>query len=259
MGYTWYVEKQTYLHRVSPLTKIAIVSAMWFMAFILQSPLWNVLELAIVIAVIATAKVPLSRFLTYVKIIVPVMFIFLLLFSLLIREGQTLFELGPLRVTSGGLSSGIIGSSRLGTLFFSTIGILLATTSEMEIVKGLIKIRLPATAAFLFMMSMRFVTLSMSDLQIIREARRARALPEKENAFQFIRNLISIVIPLFIVTIRRIQTASNALEVKGFPPQRRNIYWLKAPLSWREVSWIMGCLAFTGAMAFLRLAFGWFT
>ncbi|MEM4306720.1 MAG: energy-coupling factor transporter transmembrane component T [Candidatus Caldarchaeum sp.] len=259
MGYTWYVEKRTYLHRVSPLPKIAMVSTMWFMAFILQSPLWNALELGIVIAVIVSARVPFSKFLTYVKIIVPVMFIFLLLFAILIRGGETLLELGPLGVTSGGLSAGVIGSSRLGTLFFSTIGILLTTTREIDIVKALVKIRLPATVAFLFMMSMRFVTLSMSDLQTIREARRSRALPERENTFQFIQNLISIVIPLFIVTIRRIQTASNALEVKGFPPQKRNANWLRSPLSRGEVCVVTGCLVFTGVMAFFRLVFGWFT
>lgn len=259
MGYTWYVEKRTYLHRMSPLSKVAAVSTMWFTAFILQSPIWNALELSVVVVMIVTARIPLSRFITYVKIIVPVMLIFLLLFATLIKGGETMLELRPLRVTSGGLSAGIIGSSRLGTLFFSTIGILLATTREIDIVKGLVKIRLPATAAFLFMMSMRFVTLSMSDLQTIREARRSRALPERENAFQFIRNLISIIIPLFIVTIRRIQTASNALEVKGFPPQRRNAHWLRGPLSRGEIGWMVCCLVFIGALAFLRLAFGWFT
>ncbi|MEM4417729.1 MAG: hypothetical protein QXD32_06710, partial [Nitrososphaerota archaeon] len=89
--------------------------------------------------------------------------------------------------------------------------------------------------------------------------RRSRALPERENTFQFIRNLISIIIPLFIVTIRRIQVASNALEVKGFPPQKRSAYWLRMPLSRVEVVSMAGCLIFTGVMAFLRLFYGWFT
>jgi energy-coupling factor transport system permease protein len=259
MGYTWYTAKKTYLHRASPLTKIAIVSMMWFLAFIFQSPLWNALELFTVIGVIITARVPFTRFLTYIKIIVPVMLIFLLLFAVLIRGGEILLDIGVIKVTTGGISAGIIGSSRLGTLFFSTIGILLATTREIDIVKGLAKLKLPATAAFLFMMSMRFVTLSMADLQTIREARRSRALPERENTIQFIRNLISIVIPLFIVTIRRIQTASNALEVKGFPPQKHNVYWLRGRLTIGEISWVAGCVAFTAIMLGLRLGLGWFT
>ena len=84
------------------------------------------------------------------------------------------------------------------------------------------------------MISLRSISMSMGDLEIIRDSRKARALPEKENAFQFIRNIVSLILPLFVTTIKRIHTQSQALQVKGFDPKKK-LTTLKSKLTRGEM------------------------
>jgi energy-coupling factor transport system permease protein len=204
------------------------------------------------------ARIPLAAISAYLKIIIPVMAITIFLFILVQHNGKVYFQYGWFIVDAYGISTGIVGASRIGTLFFSTIGVLMTTTRERDLLSGLINAGLPFAASFLLMMSMRFVSLSMGDLQTVREARKARALPERENAFQLIRNMVSLVIPLFMVTIRRIQTASNALEVKGFSPDTRKRSFRREKLKSSEMAWIAGSIGLVAILAFMRLWLGYF-
>jgi len=244
---------------MSAVSKLAFVFALWLVAFIFQSPFWNAAELFLIVAIIVAARIPFSAISAYLKIIVPVMVIFLILFPLLEHGGQVYFQYGIIKISAYGVSAGIIGASRLGALFFSTIGILMTTTKERDLLEGLMKIGLPFGASFLIMMSMRFVSLSMADLNIIREARKARAMPERENLVQLIRNMVSIVVPLFLATIRRIQTSSNALEVKGFSPGAKRTGLRKQKITNTEILWIAICTAVTILLIVLRIQFGFFS
>ncbi len=211
-----------------------------------------------ILAVLLAARVPFSSMKAYLKVIVPVMLLFLVLFPLFDRGGAIIAVLGPVEITWVGVSGGLIAATRLGALFLSTVGILLTTTRERDLIGGLMKGGLPFEASFLLMMTLRFISLSMTDLATIREARRARAMPERENLIQLLRNLISIVIPLFVATIRRIQTFSNALEVKGFAPGAKRTSVRKEGLRKSEVFYGTFFVALTVLLAALRLKFGWF-
>lgn len=256
--FSWYADKDSFLHRASSLSKLAFVFTLWILAFVFQNPTWNFGLLLLVVGILVAARIPFSAFAVYLKIIVPVMAVFLILFPLLQHRGQVYFQYGWIQITSYGVSAGIIGSSRLGTLFFSTIGILLTTTKERALLGALMKVGVPFAVSFLLMLSMRFVSLSMGDLNTVREARRARAMPERENPIQLVRNMVSIVIPLFIVTIRRIQTSANALEVKGFSPGARRRSLTKEKITTSEVLWMFTCGSTIAVLAALRLGLGLF-
>ncbi len=258
MSLSWYVKGESFLHRAGSLPKLAFVASLWVISFIFASPVWNGGLLLFTLVVLLVARVPFSSMKAYLKVIVPIMLLFLLLFPLFDRLGIILFTLGPIEISWVGISAGIIAASRLGALFLSTVGILLTTTKERDLIDGLMKGGLPFGASFLLMMTLRFISLSMTDLATIREARRARAMPERENLIQLLRNLISIVIPLFIATIRRIQTSSNALEVKGFAPGARRTSMTREKLSRLEIFYGVFFLALTILLAVLRLKFGWF-
>lgn len=259
MSLSWYVQGDSFLHRAGSLPKLAFVACIWIVSFIFASPLWNAGLLLFTVAVLLIARVPFSSMKAYLKVIVPIMLLFLVLFPLFSQGGTVFFMLGPVVISWVGVSGGIIAASRLGALFLSTVGILLTTTRERDLIGGLMKGGLPFEASFLLMLTLRFISLSMSDLTTIREARRARAMPERENVIQLVRNLISIVIPLFIATIRRIQTSSNALEVKGFAPGTQRTNMVREKLGKGEIFYGAFFLLLTLILAVLRLRYGWFT
>lgn len=257
MAFSWYVQKNTYLHRLNPIAKLSIVFAVWLSAFIFQSPLWNALLLASIVALLAVVRIPYSSIVSFLKVVIPVMIVILVFFTLTGRSGRVLLDLGWFQIMWGGLSSGLIAASRIGVLFFSTIGILFTTTKERDLLVALVKLKLPFGAAFLLMLTIRFISLSMADLTIIMSARRARAIPEHENVIQILKNATSIVVPLFVLMIRRIQTASNALEVKGFAPDKKTKIGV-GKLTRFEATWASSCLGLVVVLAWLRVYFGFF-
>ncbi|MGI0079327.1 MAG: energy-coupling factor transporter transmembrane component T family protein [Nitrososphaerales archaeon] len=259
MSLSWYVAKDSFLHRASSLSKVAFVFCLWITCFVFASPLWNTLELFFIVGIIIAARIPFSSMKSLLKIILPVMVIFLVVFPLVDQGGTVYFQHGPIEISWRGISDGIIGATRLGSLFLSTIGILLTTTRERDLVDGLMKGGLPYEGSFLLMLTLRFVSLSMTDLTIIRESRRARATPERENLIQFLSNLISIVIPLFLATIRRIQISSNALEVKGFAPGSKRTNVRKGKVRKVEIFWGAFFVGLTVFLVVLRLEFGLFS
>ncbi|HEV2227282.1 MAG TPA: energy-coupling factor transporter transmembrane component T [Nitrososphaerales archaeon] len=259
MSLSWYVAKESFLHRASSLSKLAFVVFLWITTFVFVSPFWNAIELVFVLGVLFLARIPLSSLVAYLKVIFPVLAAFLIIFPLVDHGGTVFFEYGPIQISWVGISAGIIAASRIGTLFFATVGVLLSTTRERDLILGLMKGGLPYGASFLLMLTLRFISLSMADLTIIREARRARALPERENPIQLVRNLISIVIPLFLATIRRIQTSSNALEVKGFTPGAGRTMMTEEKVGKTEIAWGIFFVALTVLIVILRLRFGFFT
>jgi energy-coupling factor transport system permease protein len=258
LSLSWYVQGSSFLHRAGALPKLAFVGCLWFVTFIFASPLWETALLAFIVGVLLAARVPFSSMKAYLKIIVPIMLLFLVLFPLFSGGGQVLFVVGPVVISWVGLSGGIIAACRLGSLFLSTVGILLTTTRERDLIAGMMKGGLPFEASFLLMLTLRFISLSMTDLSTIREARKARAMPERENLVQLLRNLISIIIPLFVATIRRIQTSTNALEVKGFAPGTERTSMMKEPLTKSEIAIGVFFLGLTVLLAVLRLQYGWF-
>jgi len=258
LSLSWYVDGKSFLHRAGSLPKLAFVAFLWIVSFIFASPLWNAALLFFIVGVLLVTRVPFSSMKAYLKVIVPIMLLFLILFPLFSRGGIVFFVLGPVVISWVGVSGGIIAASRLGSLFLSTVGILLTTTRERDLIGGMMRGGLPFEASFLLMMTLRFISLSMSDLTTIREARRARAMPERENPVQLLRNLISIVIPLFVATIRRIQTSSNALEVKGFAPGSARTNMTKERLNRSEIFYGAFFLLLTALLAAFRLEFGWF-
>jgi energy-coupling factor transport system permease protein len=258
LSLSWYTAGDSLLHRASSLSKISFVFCLWIACFVFYSPFWNSLELLFIVAVVLSARIPLSSMKALIKIIVPIMVVFLILFPLVIHGGEIYFQYGPIVISWLGISQGIIAAARLGSLFLSTIGILLTTTRERDLIDGLMKGGLPYGPSFMLMLTLRFISLSMTDLALIRESRRARGMPERENLIQLLRNLISIVIPLFLATIRRIQTSTNALEVKGFSPGSRRTNIRKGKISGREIFWGVFFLIVIALLVILRLELGWF-
>src|SRR5207245_7033867 len=123
------------------------------------SPLWNGGLLLFILAVLLAARVPFSSMKAYLKVIVPVMLLFLVLFPLFDRGGTIIAVIGPIEITWVGVNGGIVAASRLGALFLSTVGILLTTTRDRDFVSGLMKVGLCFESCFLVMMMLRFIYL----------------------------------------------------------------------------------------------------
>jgi len=195
----------------------------WLLAFIFQDPRWNALLLGTILALFVVARFPKSVLVLLARIALPLAALFVVMWSFLLPSGRTLGGfVVPLvnvtiAVTSDGLLWGVIASSRILVLLLSTLTFLV-TTSETDLTTGLRGLRIPYLVSFVISLTFRLMSVVNGDLATIQDARKARALPEKMNPLTRIKTALSLVVPLVMVSVRRIQSITNSIEARGFSP-----------------------------------------
>ena len=220
---TLYLNRGTAVHRLDPRTKILALTILSVMLFIFNHPLY--------VGTIALGLVALgglarslenyvrARYLLLVLLLFPIV-----TWQFYLRGPTVTGPIWSLTVTREsllyGLAAGIRYSSALmlGTLFASTI------TVE-EVMLGLIRLRVPYSIAFIVSLAMRLVPTFVSVLTTIVEAQVGRGLDlETRNPFRRARNLVPVMVPFFIYTIRYSTVLSSALETRGFSLVAKRTY-----------------------------------
>jgi energy-coupling factor transport system permease protein len=88
------------------------------------------------------------------------------------------------------------------------------------------KMRLPYSLSLAFSMSLRMIPLMAEQAQKIVDSQRARGLDlESGNFLRRIKNLIPILVPMVVLSIKRSVEIAEALEARGFGSERRTRYF----------------------------------
>ncbi len=258
---TWYSIGNSAIHRWHPATKLLFTIVMWLTAFIIQQPILNALQFLILLGLISLARVPSAKVIGFTKVTSPIVLAYFLLWPFLFGGGPvllsvilpgTMFEIS---VYEFGLVWGAIAAFRLATVFYSTF-LLLATTSDSQVIQGLVSMKFPYIVAFVLMITTRFLATLMSDMSSIQEARRARGLSQRVGLSGFIRNLSSILIPLVMVSMRRVQILSDAIEVRAFATGRNRTSLNYVGLGSTQKVSILGIFSFFALVIYLRFGVG---
>jgi energy-coupling factor transporter transmembrane protein EcfT len=210
------------------------------------------------------ARVPFYFVKEISKILVPVSIVFVLIWLFSFGSGVILFAIRiPLTNfvlvgTSLGLLWGVLTDLRLATMLLSTLTILSAT-SESELVAGFLGLRVPYIVAFAFSLAFRFTALVGGDVSTIQEARRARGLPEKLGVIGGVKTIASLLVPLVLVTVRRIQTTTNAIEVRAFIPGAPRTSYVSSEVSSSDKLLIVSILVILAGITIARFWLGYFT
>ncbi len=141
------------------------------------------------------------------------------IFHLFFTPGRAigLFNMGFLSITYEGLISGIIVSLRL-FLLITVSSVLTLTTSPTHLVNGmesifspLKKIGVPVgNIAWMIMMSIRFIPVLIMEAERVIKAQTARGRDlDSGNIIRKIRNLIPLLIPIFMRTLRRAEIVGS--------------------------------------------------
>jgi energy-coupling factor transport system permease protein len=104
--------------------------------------------------------------------------------------------------------------------------ILMAATNPMEIGDILSMIRVPYYITFSFVIALRFVPVLARDVENIVAAQRSRGMKIATGGLlKRARSLIPLLVPMIIMSIRRSQQLSEALEVRAFGSGKRSFYY----------------------------------
>ncbi len=219
-----YYPGDSVVHRLDPRTKLGLSFAFIIVLFLVKGFLPYAWLAAAVLLVARIAKVPLRMMLRGLK---PLTFIILLTFLLHVlttRGGVTLWQLGFLRVDSNGLVQGTLLSFRLMLLVVAT-SLLTFTTSPIALTDGLERILQPATRlglpahelAMMMTIALRFIPTLIDEADKIMRAQLARGADfETGSIVQRAKNLLPLLVPLFVSAFRRADELAMAMEARAY-------------------------------------------
>ncbi len=220
-----YLDKDTWIHRLDPRTKMIGVLILFIICLCFNHPLYMVaISLSVMlIAILAKALPNFWR----LRIILTLLFVFsTVTWPFFIKGPNPLWSWGPFQVSQESLFYAIAMGLRLST--FVSIGLIfLSTTRNEELTNGLIRMGVPYPIAFALSTALRLVPTFAGAGATIIQAQISRGLDlESGSIFSRIGKFIPQAVPLFIYAIRHTNLLAMALESKGFSPGlKRTLYY----------------------------------
>jgi energy-coupling factor transport system permease protein len=219
-----YVHGDSIVHILDPRIKI-INTIILITSLFLIANFWGfAIFLGFNLVVIYISKIPLKKVLKGLKPILFLVLLTVILHVFMTRGGEVLFQWKFLRIESEGLYTGTFMASRILLLIMFT-SLLTLTTSPLQltdgieyILKPLKKIGVPASEISMMMtIALRFIPTLMEEAEKIMKAQKARGADfESGNLIQRAKNLIPLLVPLFISAFRRADELALAMESRCY-------------------------------------------
>lgn len=254
-----YIPGQSFWHRLDPRSKIIATSLFVISSFLIEQ--WFFMGVLIVAELIAMrlTRIPMNYFYRSLK---PILFFVVLTFFLQVlfnKQGELLFSVGPFGIYDEGINLGFFMSIRLIiVVLISTLLTLTTKPSDLTLAleslfKPFKKIGLPVSElALMISIALRFIPTLFEETQKILKAQASRGVDIREGKLKDkVMQLISLLVPLFILSFKRADELANAMEVRGYVPGCKKTSINR--LNWRlaDTGLILVCLIiFMGAIMY---------
>lgn len=219
-----YIPGDSFVHKLDPRAKIMLSILYIIDLFLIKDFQGYIIIFLFTMLAIATSKIQLKYIYKGLKPIFVLMLI-TALFNVFLTKGENLiFELGFLKVYKEGILLAVFMVLRLTFLIIGT-SLLTLTTSPIELTDGIEKllnpyrkIGVPAhELAMMMTIALRFIPTLMDETDKIMKAQKARGADfESGNLVQRAKNLIPLLVPLFISSFRRADELAMAMEARCY-------------------------------------------
>jgi energy-coupling factor transport system permease protein len=225
-----YVARDSWLHRLDPRTKLCIVLVAGSLALLFQHLALLAAVLILAHVALLTARIPIDSIRWLWARLAPLLIMILILQPLFAPgPGPALVELGPIRLTVGGILNGISFALRAAALAFVSM-VLLLTTEPSQLVQGLVKLGLPYTWGLTVGLAIRYLPVTANLFTAASEAQQARGWVVGQGGFlKRIRSYLPILVATIIAALRLSDNLGLALAARGleYPAQRTVLHDLK--------------------------------
>jgi energy-coupling factor transport system permease protein len=211
------------VHDLDPRVKIIITFIFIISLFIIKNFAAYLIVAAFLAVTIALSKVPVKFLLKGLK---PILMIIIITFvlNLLMTPGRIIFQAGFIKITEEGLHQAGFMAIRLILLIMGT-SLLTLTTSPIILTDGIEallkpfkRFGLPAhELAMMMTIALRFIPTLMEETEKIMKAQKSRGADfESGNLINRAKNLVPLLVPLFISAFRRADELAMAMEARCY-------------------------------------------
>ncbi len=219
-----YYPGNSFIHRLDPRTKILTTLILIVAVFLANSAIGYATLCAMVLFIIAVSGLPFMLVLKSVKPLLFIIVLTLVLHAVMGQGDHVLYQWKFIKVTEEGLQLGVQMAMRL-ILLLMISSILTFTTSPIVLTDGIEALLRPFRVigvpahelAMMMTIALRFIPTLMEETDRIIKAQTARGADfSGGNLLARAKNMLPILVPLFISAFRRADDLAIAMEARCY-------------------------------------------
>lgn len=218
-----YYPADSIIHKLDPRTKLFATLLFIISVFSFDGIVGFIVMTAFLFGVIALSKVPLSFMLRGLKAIM-ILLVIAGLFNLFLTPGQVLWSIWKIHITREGLRNAVLMTIRMIYLIMGSSVMTLTTTPNQltdgleKALKPLQKINVPVhEIAMMMSIALRFIPILIEETDKIMKAQMARGADfESGNLIHKVKNMVPLLVPLFVSAFRRADDLAMAMEARCY-------------------------------------------
>ncbi len=218
-----YYPVDSVIHRLDPRTKLAGTLVFILSLFLFRSYAAYGVSALFLASVIRASRVPFSFMVRGLKSVI-VLLLITVGFNLFLTPGTPLVHIWKLTITQEGVRTAVFMALRLVFLIIGS-SIMTLTTTPNRLTDGmetalapLNRIHVPVhEMAMILSIALRFIPILIEETDKIMKAQMARGADfESGNFLQKAKNMIPLLVPLFVSAFRRANDLAIAMEARGY-------------------------------------------
>ena len=261
-----YVERSSPVHRLTGATKLVCLLLWSFAAMSTYDTRLLVLLTVLSFVLFGLSKIRFSD----VSFLLSFMAAFMILNNILIfvfspQHGVTLYGTSHPLFSLGGryvvTQEQLFYHLNLILKYFATIPIVLlfvCTTNPSEFAASLNRIGVKYTIAYSVALALRYIPDIQKEYHEISQAQQARGIEmsKKQNLIRRLKSASSILIPLILSSMDRIETISNAMELRGFGKNKKRTWYMARPFRKADFAAMIVCVLLLAASIVMNIVNG---
>ena len=218
-----YYPADSVIHKLDPRVKLFGTLIYIISLFVFKGLPAFILAAIFLVVLIKLSKVPFSYMVKGLKTIVLIM-LFAAVFNLFLTPGTKLVSFWIFTITYEGLKNAVVMMVRLIFLIIGT-SLMTLTTTPNELTDGLEKalsplkyIKVPVhEIAMMMSIALRFIPILIEETDKIMKSQMARGADfEHGNLIQKAKNMVPLLVPLFVSAFRRANDLAMAMEARCY-------------------------------------------
>ncbi|MCR5266986.1 MAG: energy-coupling factor transporter transmembrane protein EcfT [Lachnospiraceae bacterium] len=218
-----YYPTDSVLHRLDPRVKLLGTLVFLISLFLFQNFTGYIVATVFLVTLIVLSKVPFHFMVKGLKAIM-ILLLITVLINLFATPGEELASFWKFHITKEGIYSAVFMLLRLTYLIIGS-SLMTLTTTPNNLTDGLEKSLMPLSKikvpvheiAMMMSIALSFIPILLEETDKIMKAQMARGADfESGNLFRRIKNMVPLLVPLFISAFRRANDLAMAMEARCY-------------------------------------------
>ncbi len=219
-----YFPGNSIIHRLDPRFKIVLTFIYILMLFTGSNLVCLSVGAVYTVMALLLSKIPLKMFWKSVKPLLPFLIITAILNLFLVDNGDVMFKWRFIKITEGGINISVFMVIRISLLIMGS-SLLTYTTSPITLTDAIERLMSPLKVlkfpvhelAMMMSIALRFIPTLIEETDKIMSAQKARGAEiDTGSLVNRARNMIAILVPLFISSFRRADELATAMECRCY-------------------------------------------